>query len=97
MHLLDSYAGYGTYKLTNAGSPQSWANVAKQVFELTGHDPQRVTPASTVANFGAKAHAPRPSYIVLNLEKIQSVEWAPCTARVRIIDYLTTVPSKTRR
>ncbi len=42
-HLLDTRAPYGVYNLTGTGDPTSWADVARRVFELTGHDPARVT------------------------------------------------------
>ena len=38
-HLLDSKAGYGTYNLTGSGSVESWADIAKAVFDQT--DPDR--------------------------------------------------------
>src|SRR4051812_19663787 len=42
-HLLTSAAPYGTYNLSNTGKPVSWAEIAREVFRLTGHDPSRVS------------------------------------------------------
>ncbi len=36
-------APYGTYNCSNAGSPTSWADVARQVFELSGRSADDVT------------------------------------------------------
>src|SRR6478752_5639317 len=35
-HLLDTGAPYGTYNLSNAGEPQSWADIAADVYDLLG-------------------------------------------------------------
>ncbi|BDZ45921.1 dTDP-4-dehydrorhamnose reductase [Naasia aerilata] len=59
-HLVGYAAPYGTYNLTNEGEPQSWADIAARVYELTGHDPESVTPVSTADYFAGKEAAPRP-------------------------------------
>ena len=35
-HLLDVGAAYGTYNVSNGGAATSWADVAQEVFELSG-------------------------------------------------------------
>jgi dTDP-4-dehydrorhamnose reductase/dTDP-4-dehydrorhamnose 3,5-epimerase len=73
LHLLQSLAPFGTYNLTNSGEAASWADIAARVFELTGHDAERVTGVSTAEYFsGKEGIAPRPLNSVLQLEKIEA-------------------------
>ncbi|KZE40587.1 dTDP-4-dehydrorhamnose reductase [Microbacterium sp. T32] len=78
-HLLTTGAEYGVYNLTGSGRPQSWAEVARAVFALTGHDPSRITPVSTEEYFAAAAAAvaPRPRNSVLELGKIEATGFRP--------------------
>lgn len=73
-HLLSTAAPSGTYNLTGAGDPASWADVARTVFELTGHDPARITAVSTDEYFSAATTpvAPRPRNSALDLAKIEA-------------------------
>ena len=76
-HLLDTGSPFGAYNLTSSGKPRSWADIARQVFELTGHDPRRVTGVSTEEYF-ANATAPvspRPRNSVLDLGRIESTRF----------------------
>ncbi|PCE14947.1 dTDP-4-dehydrorhamnose reductase [Microbacterium sp. SZ1] len=70
-HLLDTRPDYGVYNLTSEGDVVTWADIARRVFELTGHDPVRVTGVSTEDYFAAaKAPvAPRPRNSVLDLTR----------------------------
>ncbi|SIT88715.1 bifunctional dTDP-4-dehydrorhamnose 3,5-epimerase family protein/NAD(P)-dependent oxidoreductase [Microbacterium sp. RU33B] len=71
-HLLESGAASGIYNLTGGGEPTTWADIARRVFELTGHDAARITGVSTDEYFGAASApvAPRPRNSVLDLSKI---------------------------
>lgn len=73
-HLLDSGAGYGTYDLTGSGAVKSWADIAREVFDLTNGNGDRVVPISTAKYFAnAKAPvSPRPTYSALDLAKIEA-------------------------
>lgn len=73
-HLLASDSPYGVYNLTGAGEPVSWAEIARQVFALTGHDPGRIVPVSTEEYFeGATSPvAPRPRNSALDLSRIHA-------------------------
>ncbi len=73
-HLLDAGAEYGVYNVTNDGEPQTWYQIARSVYELTGHDPARVTPVSTADYFAGATSpvAPRPANSVLALDKIEA-------------------------
>lgn len=76
-HLLDNGAPYGTYNITGNGQPRTWAQIAARVFELTGHDPARVTPVTTAEYYAGKTGiAPRPANSVLDLTKIESIGYA---------------------
>ncbi|RJN32964.1 sugar nucleotide-binding protein [Nesterenkonia natronophila] len=77
-HLLVSNAEYGTYNVSNSGEPVSWAEVAKRVFELSGHDAARVTPVTSLEYFaGKKGIAPRPAQSVFDLTKLESTGFSP--------------------
>lgn len=73
VHLRTSNAPFGTYNVTGAGEPMSWAQIARQVFALAGGDPSSVVGVSTAEYFAA-ADTPvsqRPSNSVLDLGKIE--------------------------
>ncbi|MEE1650719.1 sugar nucleotide-binding protein [Brachybacterium sp. J144] len=82
-HLLTVRPAPGTYNLSAAGEPTSWAGIAQQVFTLTGHDPGRVTPVPTADYYAAQHRsegdgsiAPRPRRSVLDLAKIEATGFA---------------------
>jgi dTDP-4-dehydrorhamnose 3,5-epimerase len=90
-HLLASAAPFGIYNVTGAGAAMSWADVARRVFELSGHDPERVTGVSTQTYFSNATApvAPRPRNSVLSLEKALSVGFEPRTALESLAEYLS--------
>ena len=79
LHLVRTHADYGIYNLTGAGAPMSWAQVAREVFALTGADPDRVAPVTTAEYFADAPGpvAPRPRSSVLDLSKIEATGFAP--------------------
>ncbi|WP_411732537.1 sugar nucleotide-binding protein [Paeniglutamicibacter sp.] len=78
LHLLALRAPAGTYNLSNAGEPVSWARVAAEVFTLLGQDPGRITPTSTAAYYGSRPGiAPRPVNSTLDLAKIRATGFTP--------------------
>lgn len=81
-HLIDSGAKFGTYNLTCSGAPLSWADVAREVFTLTGHDPSKVSGVSTEEYFASAAGpvAPRPRNSALDLAKIRATGFEPADA-----------------
>ncbi|MEW9872769.1 sugar nucleotide-binding protein [Arthrobacter sp. HS15c] len=87
-HLLDVGAPFGTYNLTNDGEPRSWADVAADVFELSGRPRGSVTGVSTAEYFRGKEAAPRPSNSVLDLAKITGTGFRPELADTRLKGYL---------
>lgn len=90
VHLLQTQAPYGIYNLTGAGDPMSWAEVARMVFELSGHDGDRVIPVTTDEYYAETTTplAPRPRYSVLDGRKIEATGFPPRTAADGLTHYL---------
>lgn len=88
-HLLATKAAYGTYHLTNTGDSATWYDVAREVFRLTGHDPDRVTPVSTSDYFADSSTpvAPRPVNSMLDFAKIVGTGFEPPPWRERLSEY----------
>lgn len=87
-HLITTEAPYGTYNLTNSGPVQSWADIAAEVYELSGISRAAVTGVSTERYFKDKASAPRPRLSSLNLDKIQAAGFTPPSSSDRLREYL---------
>ncbi|CAN5660885.1 bifunctional dTDP-4-dehydrorhamnose 3,5-epimerase family protein/NAD(P)-dependent oxidoreductase [soil metagenome] len=89
-HLTETGAPYGTYNVSGSGSVTSWAEVAKRVFSLAGHDPNRVSGVSTATYFGKAVGpvAPRPACSALDLTKIESTGHLPVDADEMLADYV---------
>ena len=78
-HLLTTGAPYGTYNVTGAGKPRSWAGIAADVFAEAGRSPDDVIPVTTqeYAAQGEGPVAPRPHRSVLSLAKIEATGYPP--------------------
>jgi dTDP-4-dehydrorhamnose 3,5-epimerase len=78
-HLLEANAPYGVYNVTNAGEPTTWYEVARQVYRLTGHDPDRVTAVSTAEYFASATSpvAPRPANSTLDNSRLGATGFIP--------------------
>ena len=88
-HLIESRSPFGTYNLSNEGPASSWADIAAQVYELTGHNPSDVTGVSTKEYFAEKEGiAPRPLWSMLDLSKIEATGFIPTSWEVRLQEYL---------
>mgnify|MGYP000444510898 FL=1 len=88
-HLIDSKAPFGTYNLSNEGPASSWADIAAQVYELTGHNPADVTGVTTEEYFaGKEGIAPRPLWSMLDLSKIEATGFIPANWEDRLQEYL---------
>lgn len=73
IHVIDSQSLPGVYHLQCGGKPGSWFEIARRVFELCGHDPQRVHGISTRAYAeGHEFFAPRPTYSTFKLDKLRA-------------------------
>lgn len=87
-HLLSTNAPYGTYNLSNDGVPQSWADIAADVFELCGADRSFVSGVSSTEYFKGKQAAIRPMNSVLDLDKIKSTGFTPRDSRSALVEFL---------
>lgn len=89
-HLLETGPAYGVYNVTNDGPNSSWYDIAREVFALTGHDPDRVTPVGTDEYFAQATQpvAPRPFNSSLALDKIVRAGFAPEQASEQLSRYL---------
>ena len=90
VHLLSTRPEYGVYNLTNEGDAMSWADIAKLVYESTGHDAARVSGISTEEYFAGKQVAPRPLNSLLSLEKLEATGFVPRDTRDALSAYLKT-------
>lgn len=90
-HLLTTRPPYGTYNLTGAGQPATWAEIARAVYEKTGHDPHRVTGVATAQYFATATGpvAPRPCNSTLDLAKIQETGYTPPAFTTSLAAYLS--------
>ncbi|WP_431802604.1 sugar nucleotide-binding protein [Microbacterium sp. bgisy203] len=96
-HLVDTGAPFGVYNLTGGGDPQSWADIARDVFRLTGHDPARITGVSTEVYFASATApvAPRPRNSVLDPTKLLATGWHVAPADSTLEQYLTVLREHT--
>ena len=76
-HLLATRAPYGTYNVSNGGSPTTWADVARAVFRLGGRFPMDVVGVSTEVYGRGRTLAPRPRHSVLDLAKLRATGFEP--------------------
>ncbi|WP_449407507.1 sugar nucleotide-binding protein [Microbacterium maritypicum] len=90
VHLLTTEAPHGVYNVTGAGEPRSWADVARAVYRLTGHEPDAVTDVTTEEYFAGQDGpvAPRPRNSVLSLDRIVASGWTPRDADAALEAYL---------
>jgi dTDP-4-dehydrorhamnose 3,5-epimerase len=89
-HLLSTQPAFGTYNFSNEGPASSWADIAAQVYELTGHNPADVTGVTTEEYFaGKEGIAPRPLNSMLGLSKISHTGFSPASWQERLQKYLS--------
>ncbi|WP_203567988.1 sugar nucleotide-binding protein [Aestuariimicrobium ganziense] len=75
-HLLEVVAPFGTYNLTGDGTPQTWFQVAREVYALVGSEGQ--VSATDTASYGqGRSLAPRPQHSTLTLDKIKATGFVP--------------------
>lgn len=89
-YLINGEHPYGTYNVTSDGQPQSWADIARQVFELAGADPARVVECSTAEYVAGLSDpvVPRPQNSQLSLAKIKAAGFAPTDGEARLRTYV---------
>ncbi|MFS3127243.1 sugar nucleotide-binding protein [Nocardioides sp. Bht2] len=77
LHLLQNRAAWGTYNVTNAGAPMSWAQIAAAIFAQLGREAADVAPISTEEYARGRASARRPAYSTLELAKLTDAGFVP--------------------
>ncbi len=88
-HLLRTRAPFGTYNLTNAGEPASWADVAAAVFAARGRSADDIERVSTEKYFADQPQAAaRPLNSVLDLSKISATGFRPRDWRDALAEHL---------
>ncbi|MBO9523181.1 MAG: bifunctional dTDP-4-dehydrorhamnose 3,5-epimerase family protein/NAD(P)-dependent oxidoreductase [Nocardioidaceae bacterium] len=92
-HLLTAAAPWGTYHVSNAGTPMSWFDLAREVFALCGRSPEDVRPTTTAAyaagRLGARQpFAVRPASSVLALDKLVRTGFQPVDQLHELKTYL---------
>ena len=87
--MLETEADYGMYHVSNTGDVITWAELAKSVFELSGHDSARVGEVTTDEYFAnAENFAPRPENSALDLSKIKDAGFTPRDHAQALKEYL---------
>ncbi|HET7060316.1 MAG TPA: NAD(P)-dependent oxidoreductase [Candidatus Saccharimonadales bacterium] len=77
-HLLSTHAEYGTYNLTNEGTPASWAEITRAIFTDAGSTGLTVSDTTTAGYFADKPEAAkRPLQSTLALDKIEATGFKP--------------------
>lgn len=80
----------GIYNLTESGREVSWAEIAREVFELANGNGVAVRPVSS-EEYYAGANRPitlRPAYSVLDLSKIETACYIPHDWRLELSGYV---------
>lgn len=86
-HLIHVRAEFGTYNVTNTGPPQSWFDIATEVFTTLGAQ-GTVHPIATATYNRGRMYAPRPKHSTLNLTKLTSTGYSPEDVRRRLYTYV---------
>ncbi|PPB49591.1 dTDP-4-dehydrorhamnose reductase [Arthrobacter pityocampae] len=88
LHLLATGAPYGTYNVSCDGEPQSWADIAADVYALCGRARNDVTGVSTEEYFAGTQAAPRPLRSTLDLTKLKAAGFVPALSSERLRSYV---------
>jgi dTDP-4-dehydrorhamnose reductase len=87
--LLSNEPPYGTYNLSNAGRPVTWADLARTTFALSGHSGLTVSDITTQEFFAGKEFAaPRPTHSTFDLAKIESLGFSPTDWQTDLKKYI---------
>ncbi|ROZ63026.1 NAD-dependent epimerase/dehydratase family protein [Kocuria soli] len=92
LQIVTRQVPYGTFHVTNGGPVVSWAEVARWVFEIDGHDPGRVQAVSTAEFFGERPHAPRPARSALDTSALTAAGIHLPDAREQLVNHLGREP-----
>jgi len=88
-YLLTKKVSYGVYNVSNAGQPASWADIARSIFKVSGHNDLIVKDISTKEYLASKPNsAPRPLNSTLNLDKLIATGFVSKTWQADLKNYL---------
>ncbi|MEA5456028.1 bifunctional dTDP-4-dehydrorhamnose 3,5-epimerase family protein/NAD(P)-dependent oxidoreductase [Sinomonas sp. JGH33] len=87
-HLLDTEQPFGIYNLSSDGEPRSWADIAKDVYRLSGHREDEVSGVTTEEYFRGKHAAPRPLVSTFTTAKLAGTGFGVQDMGERLADYL---------
>jgi dTDP-4-dehydrorhamnose reductase/dTDP-4-dehydrorhamnose 3,5-epimerase len=87
-HLVETKAPFGTYNLSNEGPVMSWADIAREIFDIVGVGKDAVTGVSGAEYAAGKSLAPRPNNSALDLSKIEATGFTPRNASEALRAYL---------
>jgi dTDP-4-dehydrorhamnose 3,5-epimerase len=94
-HLVDQGAPYGIYNVQGSGPVTSWADLAKEVFRLSGRDADDVTPVTTEEYVGGREGiSPRPANGTLDLSKIEATGFTPGDHLEQLAAYCASQPAQ---
>jgi dTDP-4-dehydrorhamnose reductase/dTDP-4-dehydrorhamnose 3,5-epimerase len=88
VHLLENRPPAGIYNLTGSGPAKSWCDYAKDIYSLSGANPELVAPVSSETYAQGKELAARPKFGVLELEKFNSIGFEPDNIAASLVSYL---------
>lgn len=88
-----SPAPHGVYNLTGSGPVESWADIARRVFDLANGNGEAVEPVSTAAYYASAEGpvAPRPTHSDLDLSKVRAAGFVPADWTERLAEYMTSL------
>ncbi len=101
-HLIDSGAPYGVYNITNGGPTTTWHELAVRVFDTYGTTGATVLPTSTQEYSTLQMNrgnqfAERPTWSVLDLQKIRSTGFEPRDWQEDLARYLAQLSEETTK
>lgn len=89
LHLVETGADYGTLHMSNDGDVVTWCDVARWVYEETGHDAARVSPVTTAEyTAGKDGIAPRPANSAMDLGPLKATGFEIPDMRARLREHL---------
>jgi dTDP-4-dehydrorhamnose reductase len=88
-HLLINECKYGTYNVSNSGTPASWADITRKIFTGLGRDDLAVTDTTTEKYYKGKDNiAPRPLNSVLDLSKMENTGFEFTDWQEELVKYI---------
>lgn len=87
--LIDKQAEFGIYNVTNEGEVISWADFTRAIFKEAGFDLNVTNTTYKEYSAGKQSIAPRPLNSVLDLSKIEAIDFKPRDWRQDLREYVS--------